>query len=294
MQMTADDIFLKLRNGLVRLDKEIVAFVESQGLDPAPGSQAETERANYPNPESLYTVSGICSILLESVSEHVSLLVRAMHEPITPFACWTCVRSMLESSAISAWLHDPKIDAQKRVSRAYAHRYQGLEEQAKFVRAANMPAGEVKKHEDLLDKLERDAAALGLSAIRNRKGDRIGLAESMPSATDIIKLMLNEEMAYRALSAVAHAHTWAMLPLGFKKNSGPQVQHPNGAKTTLMEKSAGSIQMHAFHAVRAAKALVLPVLNQSLYFGWDKDRLVSVLESVYDDIGMQPVTRFWR
>lgn len=111
--MTADEIFLKLRNGLVRLDTEVSAFVESQGIDPVPGSQAATERANYPNPESLFTVSGICAILLESVSEHVSLLVRAMHEPITPFACWNCVRSMLESSAISAWLHDPKITAQE-------------------------------------------------------------------------------------------------------------------------------------------------------------------------------------
>lgn len=293
MQLTADQIFLKLRDGLVRLDKEIVGFVETQGIDPAPGAQAATERATYPHPESLYTVSGICSILLESVSEHISVLARAMHEPITPFACWTCVRSMLESSSIAAWLHDPKINAQQRVSRAYAHRYEGLEEQVKFVRAVNVSADELKKTEDFLDRLERDAVARGLSVIRDRNGKRIGVGERMPSATDIIKLMLNEEVAYRALSAVAHAHTWAMLPLGFRRHAD-QAAKPAAANTTLMEKSAGSIQMHVFHATRAAKALVLPVLNQCLYYGWDKDRLIDVLESVYDDIGMQPVTRFWR
>jgi hypothetical protein len=294
MEMTATEIFLRLRNGLVRLDQEVTTFVQSQGVDPAPGSQAATERATYKRPESLYTVSGICGILLESVAEHVSLLVRAMHEPITPFACWTCVRSMLESASIAAWLHDPKIDAEKRISRAYAHRYEGLEEQMKFGRAANIPADELKKLEDLVDKLEQDAVALGFFVIQDRKGNRIGIAERTPSATDIIKLMLNEEVAYRALSAVAHAHTWAMQRLGFTLAAVQPSPTGDGTCVVALEKSAGSIHGHAYSVTRAAKALILPVLNQCLYFGWDKDCLVAVLESVYDDMGMQPVTRFWR
>src|SRR5689334_20745914 len=112
--MTPNEAFLMLRAGLGRLDNEVTAFVQSQGLDPAPGSQAATERASYSRPESLYTVSAIGAMLLESVGEHVTVLVRAMTEPITPFACWTCVRSMLESASIAAWLFDPKADAQKR------------------------------------------------------------------------------------------------------------------------------------------------------------------------------------
>jgi hypothetical protein len=206
MQMTSNEVFLMMRNGLARLDEEITCFVQSQGLDPAPGSQAAIERATYVRPESLYTVSAISTMLLESVGEHVNLLVKAMTEPINTFGCWTSARSMLEPASIAAWLHDPKIDAHKRVSRAYAHRYEGLEEQVKFGCAANVSADELKKLEDLVDRLERDAVALGFPVIRDRNGKRIGIAERTPTATEIIKLMLNEECAYRALSAVAHAH----------------------------------------------------------------------------------------
>jgi hypothetical protein len=292
--MTPNELFLRLRAGLSHLDNEVTAFIQAQGIDPAPGSQAATERASYSRSESLYTVSAIGVMLLESVGEHVTVLVRSMTEPITPFACWTCVRSMLESASIAAWLFDPKVDAHQLVGRAYAHRYEGLVEQLKFGRAANVPPAELKNLEDLVDKLEQDADVLGFPVIRDRNGKRIGIVEPMLSATNIIKMMLNEEYAYRALSAVAHAHTWAMQPLGFTQAAVQPPQPSDGARTVAMEKSAGSIQMHAFSVVRATKAFAVPVWNQCLYFGWDKDRLATILESVYDQMNMKPATRFWR
>lgn len=292
--MNPNETFFMLRAGLSRLDNEVTAFIQSQGIDPSPGSQAAIERAGYSRPESLYTVSAMGGMLLESVGEHVTVLVRAMTEPITPFACWTCVRSMLESASIAAWLFDPEVDAQQRVSRAYAHRYEGLEEQVKFGRAANVPPDELRQLEELLDKLEQDAVSLGFPVIRDRNGRRIGIAERMPSATDIIRAVLDDECAYRMLSAVAHAHTWAMIRLGFTQAAVQPPQPRDGARTVTMQKSAGSIYMHAFSVVRATKALTLPVWNQCLYFGWDRDRLVAILEAVYDQMHMQPVTRFWR
>lgn len=87
--MTPDELFLKLRNGVTRLDTEVSAFVESQGFDPTSGSQAAIEHATYQRRESLYTVSAIAQMLLESVGEHVNLLVKAMTEPINTFGCWT-------------------------------------------------------------------------------------------------------------------------------------------------------------------------------------------------------------
>ena len=294
MQMTPDELFLRLRNGLTRLDKEVSDFVASQSHDPTPGSQAATERATYQRAESLYTVSAIATVLLDSVGEHVNLLVKAMTEPINTFGCWTTVRSMLEAASIAAWLHDPKIDVQKRVSRAYAHRYEGVEEQVKFGRAADVPADELKKLQDLVDKLEHDAVSLGFPVIRDSKGKRIGIAERTLSATEIIKLMLNEEVGYRALSGVAHAHFWAMHTVGFRPATVQPPQTGDGARTVAMEKSAGSGHAHAFSVVRAMKALAVPVWNQCLYLGWDRARLVCLLESIYDDMGMQPAMRFWR
>lgn len=292
--MTLNKVFLTLRDGLSRLDKEIPAFIQSQGIDPAPGSQAATERDNYPCPESLYNVPAIGNPLCDSVGEHVTVLVRAMTEPITPFACWTCVRSMLESASIASWLFDPKVDAQKRVGRAYAYLYVGLEERVMYSRAANVPPGELKKLEDLVNELQQVAVALGFQAITNKKGERIGIAEKMPSATGIIKMMLDEECAYRVLSAVAHGHAWAMQQFGYKQAPVQPPQPGDCDRTVVMEKSAGDILMHELSVAAATKAYAVPVWNQCLYYGWDKDRLVAILESVYDQMSMQPATRFWR
>jgi len=294
MQLTPNERYLKLRNGLTRLDTEVSAFVESQGRDPAPGSKAATERATYQRPESICTVSAIATVLLDSVGEHVNLLVKAMTEPINAFGCWTTVRSMLEAAAIAAWLHDPEIDATKRVSRAYAHRYGGLEEQVKLVGAASVSNDERKKSQDLVDKLERDAVALGYSVILDKKGNRSGIAEPTLSATKIIELMLNERVSYRVLSAVAHAHFWALQRFGLTTAAVQPSQSGDGVSTVAMEKSAGSGAGHAFLVVCATKALAISVWNQCLYFGWDRARLVCLLESIYDDIERKPVMRFWR
>lgn len=294
MAMTGTEFVISLRGALTRLRDEFAAFMRSQGGEPAAGSQAAAERAAYPRPESLYTVSAIGAMLLESVAEHVTAFVKTITEPVEPIACWTCVRSMLESSAIAAWLFDPRIGAQERVGRAYAYRYEGLEQQVKFGRAANLPVGEVKKAEDLVDLLERDAANLGFVTVTDRTGRRTGVAQRMPSATDMIKAILDEEVAYRLLSAVAHAHVWAIQRLGFKAAAIQPAQPADGVQLTAMEKSSGSVEGYNFLVQRAAKSLALPLWNQCLYFGWQKDRLAGLLESVYDQMQALAAVRFWR
>lgn len=149
----------------------------------------------------------------------------------------------------------------------------------------DLPADELKKLQDLVDKLELDATKLGFSVVRDSKSKRIGIAERALSATEIIKLMLDEDVAYRALSGVSHAHVWAMQPVGFMRAAVQPPQPQDGARTVAMEKSAGSGHVHAFSVVRATKAIAIPVWNQCLYFGWDRDRLVRLLESIYDDMG---------
>ena len=201
---------------------------------------------------------------------------------------------MLESSAIAAWLFDPRIDARTRVGRAYAYRYEGMEQQEKFGRAIGLPAPEMKKIKDLAGSLENDAAALGITAVTDRKGKRIGIGEKMPAATEIIKLMLDEECAYRLLSAMAHGHVRAIQQVGFRTTAGPMVTSSQGVQVTAMEKSSGSVQGYAFLVLRAAKSLALPLWNRTLYLGWDKGRLAAILESVYDEFSAQTSIRFWR
>src|SRR5262249_32723059 len=150
MPTTGNEFVEVLRNSLTRFRDEAERFVSDQGLEPVAGSAAAIERPTYARPQSPLTVAGIATLLIESVGEHVTAFVKTITEPVEPIACWTCVRSMLESASIAAWLFDPKIQAQKRAGRAYALRYEGPEEQVKVGRAANLQAGELKNLEDVV------------------------------------------------------------------------------------------------------------------------------------------------
>ena len=55
------------------------------------------------------------------------------------------------------------------------------------------------------DEIEQIAIGLGFPCLRNSKGERYGIGQRMPSATEIIGLMFDEEGMYRLASAVAHA-----------------------------------------------------------------------------------------
>jgi hypothetical protein len=284
-----------LRDALSRFHDEAGKFVRSQGVDPAAGSRAAVERSSYVRPESLLSASAIATLLIECVAEHVTAFVKTITPPVEPIACWTCVRSMLESSAIATWLCDPTIDAKTRVGTSFAYRYEGLEQQEKFGRATNLPPAEQRKLETHIDEVERTALALGFAPVTNRNGRRIGIAEQMPATTDMIKIVLDEERAYRLLSAVAHGHIWAIQQLGFKPATVQPAQTVvSGVPTTALEKYADNVSGYAFLALRAMKSLALPLWNQCLYFGWEIHQLAVLLESVYDQVHVQPALRFWR
>jgi hypothetical protein len=291
--MTPNDVVAVFRNSLNQFHDEAAAFIRSQGTDPLAGSVAAQERATFPNPESLYTVAAIANILLESVGEHVTAFVKTMTEPVEPLACWTCVRSMLESSAIAAWLFEPGIDVKTRVGRAFAHRYEGLEQQVKFAKAIGLPDAAMDKQETHINNVENLAVSLGFTRLRNKNNQRMGIGQVMPSATEIIKRMLDEEQAYRLLSAVAHGHTWALQQLGFRQGAS-RVSPTDGVSTTELSKGSGTIEGYGYLTTLAAKSLGLPLWYQCVYFGWDQDRLLKLLESIYDQIKAKDGIRFWR
>ena len=63
---------------------------------------------------------------------------------------------------------------------------------------------EIQGTKDRIDEVEQDALETGYAPIAK-----------MPSATDVIKQMLDEEEMYRLLSAVTHGHNWAIRGLVF-------------------------------------------------------------------------------
>jgi hypothetical protein len=269
-------------------------YMKAQGLDPVLGSQAAKERGTFPRPDSLFSASALASFLIESSGEHVTAFVKTIVEPIESIACWTCVRSMLESSALAAWLLDPGLDTHVRVGRVYALRYEGMEQETKFGTSAGVVPPTAKGGENRIDKVEREAISLGYKRLRNKNGERIGIGQIMPAATTVIKMMLNEETAYRLLSAVAHGHFWAIHQLSFNQTQGePWIISKEGVGMKAFRKSVNPM-MVGFLSFRAAKAFAVPLWNQCVYYGWDKTRLADLLEETFDKMQAKQEVRFWR
>jgi hypothetical protein len=291
--VAGEELVALFRSALTRVFDEAAAFQSSQGGRPKPGSIAHTELSTYVRPESIRTVFGIAAPLLESVAEHMLLFVKTITEPVNPLGAWTCVRSMMESASIAAWLLDPTIDARTRVQRTFAHRYEGMDEELKLLRAMRAPATDIHRVEAAMSDAENVAVMLGFGRIRDKKNRIAAIGMRMLGATDIIKTVLDEEVAYRLLSAVAHGHGWALRDLGYKQ-AGAAYAGADGVVVTPIEKHSGTVHGYSFLAARAATSLACPLWNQCLYFGWDRAALEALLESVYDELQGPAANRFWR
>jgi len=280
-----------LREALDDLFHGVGDFYRDNGVDPAADSQATIEQAAFPRPQSLVSASSIATFLIESGGEHVSAFVKSITEPMEPIACWTCVRSMLESCALAAWLLEPGIDAHTRVGRVFALRYEGLEQQLKLFRAID-PTGELKASKDHIDCVEQDALKLGYLKVENAQGRRLGIGQRMLTSTEVITLMLDEEIMYRLLSAVTHGHWWAIKTLAFKPVDQPsdlrigEVPIYNFTKDINMEGLANL-------GLCAAKAFAKPVWYHCCYAGWDKAQLTTLLDRVFDKLQARRAVRFW-
>lgn len=281
-----------MKDALGAFLQEIAGIYASHQATPSQNSKARSEQSTFANPESVVTNWATAGMLLESSGEHVSAFLKALSEPVETFACYTCVRASLESAALAAWLLDPNVDTRERIMRTFALRYEGLDQQVKFGVAAQVPAAELQAAKSRLDDIERDAKALGYLSISDKNGRRIGIGQLMPKITILIRDVLDDEPAYRLLSAVAHGHNWALSKLGYQ-NTGNRLLDGAGVTTTILEKSPNLLGM-AFLGLRASRALARPLLNQFQYFGWDCAALTILLDRLFDKLMADEAGRFWR
>jgi hypothetical protein len=106
--------------------------------------------------------------------------------------------------------------------------------------------------------------------------------------------MLNEEIAYRLLSAVAHGHSWSILRLGFAPAGSEVGDVSIGGVMAKQFKKTPNVNGILYLGSCAANALMRPIWYQCRYFGWDEKRLVALLESGFDKLNLAPEVRFWR
>lgn len=179
-----------IRGALSDLYDGICGLNAERSRHQEPGSQAESEQADARWSQEIINACSIGTQLLESGGEHLTLFLKTITEPVEPIACWTCIRSMLEPCAFSAWLFEPQIDCAARAGRVFALRYEGMDQELKFGRIARQPQAVLDSISERIEATERKAIALGFRPLRNKKRERTGIGIVMPSATAVIGLML--------------------------------------------------------------------------------------------------------
>lgn len=284
------EYIVQMRDSLTYFHEEVQRIADKQGLNPTTGSHAYIEHSTFSNPESIVSAWSIGNLLIEVGAEHLTGFVKLTTEPVEAIASWTCVRSMLESCALAAWLLDPAINAQSRVSRVFAIRWEGIEKQLTFMRTSGFSATEIATAELRLEEVERQALALGYCRVLDRKNRRAGVGEAMPKTTDSIVNVLDEGKMYRMLSAVTHGHHWAIRGLGYQEVGTIDFE---GTVARTFQKSAN---IHGFallgHCVM--RSIARPLWNQWIYFGWRAIELEEILEKSADNLLMKDDRRFWR
>src|ERR1700731_3249610 len=139
-----------------------------------------------------------------------------------------------------------------------------MDRQVKLLRAAgDYPSG-LQKQQARIDAVEQIVLNLGYPKSVDKNKKRDGFVERMPTATKMIKMMLNDEMNYRLLSAVAHGHSWAIRGLGWS-SFGPDV-NVGGVALTPFQKAVNADAI-AIMGLCAAKPLLRPLWSHCRYFG---------------------------
>jgi hypothetical protein len=256
---------------LHNLHRETARILNKHGHEPLPGSQAFNELNSFQSAESVKDAYIQANLLIEGVADHLITYTRSVTEPVGTISPWTCVRAALESAALASWLLTPRIDARERVKRSFAFRYEGLIQQRKYAQASNMQP-EVVTIDNRINKMEHDAIQLGYPQVLDKSGKRLGIAQQMPSITNVIADTFDEEATYRLMSAVAHAHTWATHQIGFRRIDNEE--------ELLLEKSIEPVTV-AFLCVKTAKIFVQPIWYKCQLFGWSSDEFRFIVTSTF-------------
>ena len=232
--------------------------------------------------------------LIDSGGQNLVTFAQSTTEPIAPIAGWCCIRATLESCALAAWILDPNINYKQRIERVFAFRFEGMNQQLKFAHAVPSYREYVRRIEKEISQIEETAVDMGFAKVEDRHGKRIGIAQIMPSATELIDNTLNEAAAYRILSSVSHGHTWAITRLCYVSDSKEGSQLAIGGIPVNYIKKDIHVDRTAWLGFIGAKALSRVVWYEFTLRGRSKQELTGLLERTFDLLRAPLDSRFWR
>jgi len=266
-------------------------FINQYSVYPEDESPGFAELESFTRQESVHTAHSLGTNLIETAADHAMALAKTLTEPVQAFAPWVCLRSILESSALGYWMLDNDIDVRTRVKRGFALRYKGLIQQTTIARAMGDTEFE-KRINKRINEVEQIALNLGYDKIISKKNNRIGIAIQMPTFTEIARNTLNAEGVYRYLSAISHAHFWAISQVGLQEVDEKEAGINTLPNTRIMEK--GLLVTSVIGLCQSSIIfLSKPIWQKSCLFGWDLDQLNKILEEVFSLMSIDKSLHEW-
>jgi hypothetical protein len=191
-------------------------LINMHGFDSKPDSISSQELESFQRPLSLKTAYSQGHTFVEVAGDQLMAFSRTLKEPIQTIAPFTCSRSVLESCALAIWLLNNEITVTERVKRSLSFRFEGMTQQKKLANSSRTKNG-LEVIEIQTNKIIKIAQDMSFPIFRDKKDKITGVATRMPSITNLAKNILNKEHEYRLLSAVTHAHSFALIQTSFAK-----------------------------------------------------------------------------
>lgn len=260
---------------------------------PTPSSQSAQELATFPDRELVFDVYSRGILCFESAADHFFAFISTLQEPAKTLSPYTCVRTILESSAIALWLFDPNIDARERVARCYGFRYKEFTEQIKFFESDKLndpmeAQNQIIYVNNRIAAVETNAISLGYPKL-SKNGKITGIGTHMPEVVALIRSTLNKESEYRMLSGVAHSYLWATRQVGFQIIEATDDQ---GQNFKALEKHAHP-EMIVFGSNLALPTFAKVFWTMGKLLGWDMQEIEELLNQTFDKFRFNKNLRFW-
>lgn len=290
--MSKSAFTIETRKTFSQFVRSLDGYLAAASDDPSPGSPAFTDWNQSEFRDALANVRAIGEILRVVLLDHLLMFANSLDRDPQEFALWTCVRAMLEPAGLVKWLFDPTLPLQDRAARVFSYRYKAIGEQISFAREASYPESTVTSLQDRKLSVEASAQSLGLSVILDKKKrKKIGLGVSFPTATQLIAQTMDEGIAYKLASCLAHSQHWAIITSFFCHES--TVIDETGIEWNSLRRSE-SVSSIRISAYLAFKAISTALWAQCCYFGGNSHMLEEIIEDTADQMDIQAGARFWR
>ncbi|MBX7131335.1 MAG: hypothetical protein K1X67_01520 [Fimbriimonadaceae bacterium] len=273
----------RLLDGIDSFGKELSDEYSNRGWKPSPGSPVEMDCADPTFGSAAETAHSLGMFLSDVASDQLLSFAKLTRPVALTVGPLTCVRSLIEASALSMWILDSSVDVKCRVARGLAYRYDGLVQQGKLNGIDQIKVAARRQV------LENEADGFGFPAIVSKGGIRNGAGCHFPNYVDLARGTLRRgEESYRLLSACVHGHFWALKDLGYRV-----IPRPDDLTGQALEKHQDPTVV-VFVGCIAVEAYVGTVLSLWKLFGWEQSTLHQLLEVHYERMGLSPKLYTWR